>query len=57
MAYQPSWFIQCQIHNSRKAVVMLFNPELVGYSGSYFSQMVFSEKERNIATGVRTSLQ
>ena len=28
MAYQPSWFISCQIHPYRKTVVVLFNPQL-----------------------------
>ena len=26
MAYQPSWVISCQIHHSRRTVVVLFNP-------------------------------
>ena len=46
MAYQPSWVIQCQIHISRKAVVVLFNPYLGGWGGTYLFQGYLSECKR-----------
>ena len=50
MAYHPSWVIQCQIHPSRRTVVLLFKDKGV----HAFPKSVCPKANVNIAGKVRT---
>ena len=52
----PKTVIWCQIHPSRRAVVVRINRSIGGEGGSYLSRGYLSESERNSSTWVRTHL-